>query len=686
MKNERVLIVEDEKIIALDLQRRLERFGYEVCDLASESAEAMEKARRKMPDIVLMDIMLAGDVDGIQTAIAIRRELAIPVVFLTAYADEKTLERAKKAEPFGYILKPFKERELYTTIDIALYKHGIDRKLRKQEQLFSAILHSVSDGIVATDVDAAVRYMNPVAEDITGVREEDAKGRPLAEVLSLLDSRTKEPLLPGMLPREGDRPRFFKDALLRTSQGVSLIVDGTATKIYEEKNETEGYVVAVRDVTEIKRMSAQIDYQASHDSLTGLSNREEFCFKLQEVIKETRESEAGHVLLLLDVDRFKIVNDTCGSLAGDELLKQVAAYIQSLTQKHDISARFGGDEFAIILQNCSIDNSVNVARRLQDAVQNHRFVWQNSSFPVTLSIGIVPVDGASGNVHEMLAAADDACYLSKEEGGNRINIYKSSEAKYQNRRGEMEWISKINKALEQNSFRLFFQPIVPIRSAAEKAKIEILIRLLNEDGSYAPPGDFIGAAERYNLMPAIDRWVVQHTARSVRTLLDQKSPVVDGKIVCINLSGVSLLDEDLMGFIIDQFSAADLPPESFCFEITETAAIQNLSYASRFMRKLKGEGFTFSLDDFGSGFSSFGYLKNLPVDYLKIDGSFVKHIDDNLVSFTMVESINSMGHVLGLKTVAEFVCNKAILGKIAAIGVDYAQGYEISQPQPLIPD
>jgi diguanylate cyclase (GGDEF)-like protein/PAS domain S-box-containing protein len=689
MDNERILIVEDEKIIALDLQRRLERFGYTVCDMASDGLDAVHKARESKPDIILMDIMLAAmesGIDGIEAAKRIKDELRIPVIFLTAYADEKTLGRAKEAEPYGYILKPFKERELYSTIDIALYKNAVERKLIKQERLFHAILHSVQDGIVATDTKLELRFMNPVAEEIIGIPESAARGKSLKSLITVINGSNPHSIPLDEYSLGFERDLRIRDCVIKNSMGMSLIIEGVAAKIKENVEETDGFVFVLRDVTELKRMSAKIDYQASHDSLTGLSNREEFCFKLGELIKPTDHEPGNHVLMALDIDRFKVVNDTCGSMAGDELLKTVAGYIQSLIQKNDISARFGGDEFAIILKNCSVENSVNVAKRLQDAIHSHKFVWQNKPFPITISIGIVPLRGGVESVEGLLAAADDACYLSREEGGNRINIYQNTEVKFRQRRGEMEWITRINGALEHNSYRLYYQPIVP-RDATSgmPTKLEILLRMIGEDGTVIKPADFIGAAERYNLMPKLDRWVVEHTIKSMRTLKEQGSELSDC-IVCVNLSGMSILAEDLLEYIEDSFSSSGLDPRKFCFEITETSAIQNLSYASRFMKKLKNLGFTFSLDDFGAGFSSFGYLKNLPVDFLKIDGSFVKNIDENPVNYTMVESINSMGHVLGLKTIAEFVCSESVRRQLEKIKVDYLQGFHIAEPQPLLPD
>lgn len=682
MNSERVLIVEDEKIIALDLQRRLERFGYIICDTAADGEQAVAKAHQHKPDIILMDIMLSGGMDGIEAAKIVKKELQIPVIFLTAYADEKTLDRAKEAEPFGYILKPFKERELYTTIDMALYKYRVDKDLKKQERLFSSILHSVNDGIIAIDNDLRVLFLNPVAESMSSWTEEDAQGRQVQHVLSITESRSLTSLIPGILP-EGSQPVYFRDAVMKSRHGQSFIIDGTVTKIHEAQNETEGYVITFRDISEIKRMSATIDYQASHDGLTGLSNREEFSLRLTETLENLKAQGGSHTLVELDVDRFRVVNDTCGPIAGDELLRQIANVIHTLTQKHDFSARLGGDEFAIILKDCTLDDAMQVAKRLQSAVQAHKFIWQKNLFPITLSIGIVPLSVEDTDIHTVLAAADDACYIAKEEGGNRISIFQRSDEKYVMRRGQMEWITKINEALENSRFCLWHQLIEPLKPDARTTpKIELLLRMENPDGTISGPGSFIPSAERYGLMTLLDRWVLEDAVKHwIR--LNEKGHDLVKRIFSINLSGPTLLDESFIDFAIRTFEHYAVSPRNFCLEITETAAIQNLSYASRFIGRLKDEGFTFSLDDFGSGFSSFNYLKNLPVDYLKIDGSIVQNIDESLVNYTMVESINAMGHVIGLKTVGEYARNDAIVERLRRIGVDYAQGYALSEPSPL---
>ncbi len=679
-----ILIVEDEKIIALDLKRRLEKFGYLIPALVSTAQAAVEKAGELRPDIILMDIMLAGESDGIDAAMVIKSKYQIPVIFLTAYADEKTLERAKIAEPFGYILKPFKERELYTTIDIALYKDTIERKLKKQERLFSAILHSVGDSIIATDTENRIQFMNPVAEELTGWKEEEAKDLPLNEILNLIDEKSRQPIVfSAIIPQvQQTAPWFFDNVLLTNKRGITIDVEGTVAQIHDKKSGIDGQVYAFRDVSQIKRMSDTISYQASHDSLTGLVNRSEFSIKMGNLLANSKSTHNSHALIYLDLDQFKIINDTCGHLAGDELLRQVSDIVKNTFRSTDTCARLGGDEFAVLLEKSSLELALSKANLVKDQLSLFRFTWQDMVFAISASIGVVPITHESKDIHSILAAADDACYLAKGEGGNKIKVYETSDNMFLKRRGEMNWISHLTRALEEDRFRLYYQVIEPLQPMnGERKKCELLIRLMDQDGNMVPPADFIPAAERYNFMPTIDKWVIRSALQQYKKQLANDCP--NNKLFSINLSGSSIADETLLDYILEQFRIIAVPPEAFCFEITETSAIENMAKANHFIKELKRIGCTFALDDFGRGFSSFEYLKTLPVDYLKIDGSFVQDLMHNPVSSAMVTAINNIGHVMGLKTIAEFVKDSDIKVRLQEIGVDYAQGYEIAIPLPF---
>ncbi|MFP4562357.1 MAG: EAL domain-containing protein [Spirochaetia bacterium] len=683
-EKERILVVEDEKIIAIDLQRRLEKLGYLVVGLCTTGSEAIDITLEEVPDLILMDIMLAGEVDGIEAAKVIKDRVGIPVIFLTAYADEQTLDRAKEAEPFGYILKPFKERELHTSIDIALYKYRVDKTLKQQERRFSAILHSIGDGIIAGDNQQTIQFMNPVAEALTGWSEEDAIGRPIAEVLSLWDEKTDEPIHLGEVATADPIKSgyLFKESYILRKGGDSVPVEGTVACIRDKDDHVEGQVVAVRDVSEVREMTYKLSYQASHDALTGLLNRYAFSRSLDALIQSARNENREHALIYVDLDQFKLINDTIGHEAGDELLLETTGIIRNVFRSSDICARLGGDEFGILLGDTPLERANMIAQRLHNRLSEKRLQWGMTKFNINSSIGLVMVSAESGDIHSVLAAADDACYVAKDEGGRRIKVYETTDTTFKKRRGEMQWVTRLTQALEENRFELFFQSIVPIQEAGdgEIEKVEILLRMVDEDGGIIAPKDFLPAAERYNLMPLIDRWVVK-TAMASMVELNETQHI--HRQFSINLSAETIAEENFFEFIQEQFGENGVRPEDFCFEITETIAISNMNTAGRFIKELKRIGCIFALDDFGSGFSSFNYLKNMPVDMLKIDGSFVMDMDVNPVNSAMVEAINNLGHVMKIKTIAEFVKNRKILEELKKLGVDYAQGYEIGKPAPL---
>lgn len=685
MRNERILIVEDERIIALDLQRRLERFGYPRPYLAATGDEALQQTEEHTPDIILMDIMLSGAIDGVDAARIVKERFGIPVIFLTAYSDEKTLSRAKEAEPFGYILKPFKEKELYTTIDIALYKFKVDQALKQQEHWLSAILHSIEDGIIATGKEGKIKFMNPVAESITGWKEEEATERTMEMIFQLYyGSEDSAVDFPDLLNEKRESPFVFKNCILKNRAGASIHTEGSLAAIRDRNGNLDGQVLAFRDTTEMRRMSETISYQASHDTLTGLINREEFSERLKMIIADSQQNGGENAFIYLDIDQFKVVNDLCGHTAGDDLLLKTTSVIRSVIRSSDLSARLGGDEFGILLSGANINQATDIAQRLQSRLRETKLIWDKHVFNITTSMGVVMIDGQEQDIHDVFAAADDACYIAKDAGGNKLKVYDNQENLFTKRRGEMQWISRLTKALEEDRFQLHYQPIVPIGTPKnDKKKCELLIRMIDQEGNTVMPADFIPAAERYNLMPAVDRWVVQNAFKAYKLLSDEMGKDNNPFFFTINLSGAFLADETSLDFLVYEFQEYGVPPDAFCFEVTETEAISNMKTASSFILELKKIGSTFALDDFGSGFSSFNYLKSLPIDYLKIDGVFVKDMHEDRENRAMVEAINRLGKVMGIQTIAEFVGNEAILKELQEIGVDFAQGYHYGKPSPI---
>lgn len=432
----------------------------------------------------------------------------------------------------------------------------------------------------------------------------------------------------------------------------------------------------------MRRYQSDLSFQSTHDPLTGLVNRREFERRVGVAISSAKGERSQHALFYMDLDQFKVVNDTSGHTAGDEYLRQLSVLIGDGLRRHDTLARLGGDEFGVLLEHCPPEQAVRIANELLGRIQNLRFVWEGTSFTLGVSIGVVFLDEHSENLSRVLSVADAACYAAKEAGRNRLHVYHEDDSTMLRRHGEMQWVSRISEAIEQGRFHLYYQPIVPVGSEAQNgAQFEFLLRMEDRTGKIVAPRAFLHAAERYNMMLSLDRWVTQTALRWLEEHPEQMGMLA---LCTINLSGHSLGDADFLQFMIQQIQRNGVPAEKICFEVTETAAIGNLTKAVRFMSILRNLGCRFSLDDFGVGMSSFAYLKNLPVDYLKIDGLFVRDIADDPVDYAMVKAINQMGHVMGKLTVAEFVEKESILAKLREIGVDYAQGYSIAEPRPLI--
>ncbi len=432
----------------------------------------------------------------------------------------------------------------------------------------------------------------------------------------------------------------------------------------------------------IDQATARLIYQAAHDSLTGLVNRREFEIRLDRAVLASQQHGRTHALCYMDLDQFKIINDTCGHAAGDEMLCQLALLLKALMRERDTLARLGGDEFALLLENCDLEDALKVADQCRTAVQRYHFKWDNRIFAVGASIGLVMIDQDAGTAANLLSAADAACYVAKDRGRNQIHIYEHKDSDLVRHRNEMQWVSRIHKALDEKRLKLFWQEIRPVSPAANEPRhFELLLRMQDEEGRLVLPMAFIPAAERYALMPQIDSWVVETTLGVCGSYLSQASR--GNCIFAINLSGVSLKSQEFRSHLLSLLQDKDHLGSHLCFEITETAAIGNLAVVNDFIQELKSIGCRFALDDFGSGLSSFTYLKNLDVDYLKIDGAFVNNMANDNVDHSMVEAIHRIGHQVGLKTIAEYVESEAVLSRLRAIGVDFAQGNYLHRPEPL---
>jgi len=541
-------------------------------------------------------------------------------------------------------------------------------------------LASIGDAVISTDVNGLIEYLNPAAEQMTQWTFEEAQGVPLAALFRLLDEHAQndsfrliDHVLSGEFGNSQELPR-----MIRRMDGSTVSVTLVGAPIMSA-GVVSGAVLVLHDMTQERQFIANLSWQATHDALTGLANRREFEYRLELVLQNLMRQQGRHAVMLLDLDQFKVVNDTCGHAAGDELLRHICALLQSGLREGDTLARLGGDEFGVLLENCPPDMAEKIADGLRQTVQSLHFAWKGRPFLNTISIGLVHIHQAPVTVEACLRGADLACYMAKEKGRNRVQVYHADDSELSLRFGEMAWVQRLHVALEENRFCLYSQEIAPLVGESDDRHIEILLRLQDENGRLIYPDSFIPAAERYGLMTSIDRWVVENVFK----LISQCPPPVPGQVMAmcaINLSGKTIGDEEFLSFLYEQFECYGVAPERICFEITETSAISNLGSAIRFINELKGLGCHFSLDDFCAGMSSFAYLKHLPVDFLKIDGSFVRDMLDDPINRAMVEVINHIGHVMGKRTIAEFVETPGIEQALIEIGVDYAQGYTVERP------
>ena len=558
-----------------------------------------------------------------------------------------------------------------------------EEALFREKESAQITLQSIGDGVITTDEKGVIDYLNPVAETLTGWRLEDSQGRAIEEIFRAFHEETCEPL-ENPLAVAIRRTRSIKSVrpmLLIRRDGNEIYVESTSSPIRDGSGAVSGGVLVFHDVSEARELNRRLSYHASHDVLTGLVNRREFENRVERALKSAKAHETSYALCCLDLDQFKIVNDTCGHSAGDALLGQVGALLKSKVRWRDTLARLGGDEFGVLLESCTLDAAMRTAEALREAVRNFKFTWEERTFRLGASIGVVPISAENDDVASVLSAADSACQAAKEAGRNRVHSFAENDIDLMRRRREMQWAARINNALEEGRFELFRQTILPLQTPVVGAHYELLLRLRDEAGKIVAPDNFITAAERYGITPQIDRWVIENAFRWLVSEADEREKLA---MCSINLSGQSLGDDKFLPYVIDQFHRSGLDATKICFEITETAAIASFSQANRFIQALKELGCKFALDDFGTGLSSFGYLKHFPVDFLKIDGSFVKEILHDPIDREMVRSINEIGHLTGKQTIAEFAENAEIIEMLRSLGVDYAQGYGISQPQRVL--
>ena len=576
---------------------------------------------------------------------------------------------------------------LVTIRDLTERRRAQESLFREKEQAV-VTLESIGDAVITTDAAGVVRYLNPVAERLTGWRSLEAVGQPLDTILNLISETTREPV-EATVPRclnEGRAVDLADGVVLLRRDGTEVAVGDSAAPIHDRNGATTGVVLVFHDVTERRRVSRKLSHEATHDALTGLVSRDEFERRLTRVLADTADAAdpAEQVLCCLDLDRFKLVNDSCGHEAGDALLQRISHLLNSRMRKRDTLARLGGDEFGLLLEHCALAQAEKIAEDLRRAIEELRFEWENQTFSLGVSIGLIPITPASGRAATVLRAADFACYTAKDAGGNRIHVERPAATAEAQPQAANRRVTRLSRAVDEGHFELYAQPIVPLApEQGGRPRCEILLRLPDGRGGLETAASFTPQAERYNLMPAIDRWVVRRTI----TLLGQwhrAHPECELPLCSINLSASSLDDEHLVSTLSEALSRDGLPPEALCFEITEAVALRHFAQTTRLVSQIRAVGCGVALEDFGNSLTSFAYLKALPMDFLKIGGHYVQAVVADPVYGTLVGAVSEIGRIMGIPTIAEEVDNEAILPKLRDLQVRYAQGHALAPPEPLV--
>ncbi len=546
-------------------------------------------------------------------------------------------------------------------------------------------LDTMSESVITVDADGRIDYINHAAENLLGQRLDAVLGKSFADVASLVDESDRHSLgdpVRKALTAGGPVTMGRRAVLVPANGGAERSVEISVTPMLFDGKSMLGLVLVLHDTSELRGLTRQMTYQASHDALTGLVNRREFERRLQEATDSAQTSAIGHALCYLDLDRFKVVNDTCGHTAGDNMLREIASLIKETVRDSDTVGRIGGDEFALLLVGCPLEKARQIADNVVRSVSDYRFVWRDKIFNVGVSVGLVEIGRDSGTIEDLLTAADSACYVAKKRGGLHVHVYSAREEASARHSGEIHWLQTLQGALRDNRFELYFQPIVHARADGVRGPaLEVFVRLLGEHGQRAPPPvEFIRAAERYRLMPLVDRWVVQAVLAALGRGGLKLPP---GRSVAINIAGQTLGDVEFLEFVVECFDHTGASPGDICFEVTESSVVANLDHARRFIEVLHGMGCEFALDDFGSGLSSFATLKTLPMDYLKIDGSFIKNLAGDAVNQAVVAAMIDLSRSLNFRVVAEHVEDQLSLDTVTDMGIDFVQGFLVGRPQPL---
>lgn len=701
-----ILIVDDNETNLDLLTRYLLRSGNFNVSSAQSGEEALKLINEQNFDLVLLDLIMPN-ISGMDVLKSIREKYSLhelPVIMLTAKKEDEGAVETFMMGANDYVVKPVDMKILQARADTqielkrnTLAYQEIQKKLEllvdertekldklnktldKERRYFEYLLGASPSVIYVCDPDNdyTCSYVSRNLADITGYSPEQ-----------MISSNTfwKEHVHPD------DRKKTIIGVGRNLKSGKGGVEyrfqhkDGYYLWIYDQhravrdSGQAPKIIGSWTDFTEVKKLREEIQFKSSFNELTGLINRNEFERRLQQLMGEATAETGQHVICYMDLDQFKVINNTYGHIAGDQLLRQLSTNLVNVLSKRDLLAYLGGDEFGILFPHCTINQAMSVLDNVRDSINNFRFSWEDRKLSITASIGVVPINKYTGTSTEILSYADSACFAAKEAGRDRIHVYSADDLAMNKRHQQMKWIEYINRALEEDRFILYYQPILPLNPDVTEYHFELLIRMKDGSGKLVSPGEFLPAAEKYNISSKIDYWVIQ----TMFSWLEVYSELFDKDYRWgINLSGQSLSDQNLLQFVIEEMNRRDIRPDRIYFEITETAAIANFNNAVEFVNNLKKYGCRFALDDFGSGLSSFAYLKNISVDFLKIDGMFVKNMNNNDFDYSIVKAVNEVAHVLGIRTIAEFVENNEILDILKAENIDYAQGYAIDKPKPL---
>ncbi len=685
----RILVAEDSPVLLAIMINTLQGAGYDYQVETAENGQlAVERFFANPPDLILMDADMPV-LDGISACARIKNSpegRSVPLVMVTGFGDRDWVDRAYQAGATDYVMKPINWDVLRNRIDYMLKAKKAEEALFDEKEKAQITLESIGDGVITTDAWQRVEYLNPVASLLTGWSNQQANGRQLAEIFNVVDENSlKTAYIPH--PTELNQAQKISDAtkqmlLIHKDGKQKFAIEDSAAPIRDRSGRTIGMVLVFYDVTRSRQMAREIEYQAHHDPMTGLINRREFENRLQILTDSTKHESAEHALLYMDLDRFKVVNDTCTHAAGDELLRQVSKVVRQKVRQRDTAARLGGDEFGFLLEHCALEDAISIAEKICQAIQAIRFSWNTHVFTIGASIGIVPINNQHTNMSKLLSMADTACSQAKNNGRNQVQLYRGAEY---DRIDSEQWLERLQDSLEHNHFLLFQQAIMPVcapQGAGEH--YEILLRMKDRDNpnKLILPGAFFAAADRFNLLPTLDCWVIKHLCRWLHKHPEHLQAL---HLVSVNLADSTLGDASFSEFVQEQLDLYQIPGEKLCFEFTELGATTNVLGTQHLLATLKTQGCRFALDNFGTGSASFMVLRDLDIDFLKIQGTLINGMHKNPLDKAIVDAINNISHVLNIRTIAASVEteDQRIMDSLRALRIDYAQGYALASPRPL---